>query len=102
MRESRSPPLAAAERPAGDPEARIQRSQSTGATPASDPLQTLLVRRPASAVEQVADTRSGQQIGILSPEFPNPPGDARFPLTPADVRLDFLSLGREINEQAIP
>jgi hypothetical protein len=31
-----------------------------------------------------------------------PSVDARFPLTPAAVRLDFLSLGREINEQAIP
>jgi hypothetical protein len=68
----------------------------------ADPLQTLLVHRPGSAVEQAADTHPGQQIGILFPEFPNPPGDARFPVTPADVRLDFLSLGREINEQAIP
>ena len=43
---------------------------SCRSSPAFDPVQTLVLRRPGFAVERVADTRRGLELQILSPEFP--------------------------------
>lgn len=45
------------------------RSQARRVTLA-DPLQTLALRRPGSAVARAADTRRGPELGVLSPESP--------------------------------